>query len=110
MDEINERQTESQRQLARRVSSYRERHNLTLQALADGFGWHIATLSRVLNGVTGMRPYQEAQFRDLLTRQDLTVRQGELATMIGQMRPGEIEAASQILQIMQDLRRSAEQD
>ncbi|MEH2521038.1 transcriptional regulator with XRE-family HTH domain [Bradyrhizobium sp. AZCC 1610] len=110
MGELSERQTESQRLLAGRVSAYRDRHRLTLQALADRLGWHIAMLSRVLNGVTGMRPYQEAGFRDLLATEDLTARQGELVTMISQMRPGEIEAVSQILQIMQNLRRSPEQD
>jgi transcriptional regulator with XRE-family HTH domain len=105
-----ERQTESQRLLARRVAAYKARHKLTLQQLAERLGWHYATLSRVINGATGMRPKQEEQFRDLVTSEDLTVRQEELASMIEQMRPREVEAASQILQIMQNLRRSVEQD
>jgi len=110
MIRVIDRQTDGQRRLAQRVSAYRERHKLTLQSLADRLGWHIATLSRVLNGVTGMRPHQEAHFRELLTTEDLTFRQGELVTMIGQMRPGEIEAAAQILQIMQNLRGLVKQD
>lgn len=103
-------QTEAQRQLAGRVLSYKARRGLSLQALAAELGWHYTTLHRVLKEKTGMRPHQEEQLRDLLARRDLTVRQEELATLIGQMRPEEIEAASQILQIMQNMRRLGERD
>jgi transcriptional regulator with XRE-family HTH domain len=109
MEGSTERQTESQRLLARRVAAYKTRHKLTLQKLAERLGWNYATLSRVINGATGMRPKQEAQFRELVTSEDLTVRQDELVSMIERMRPKEIEAASQILQIMQNLRPSTEQ-
>lgn len=110
MSKLGDLQTEEQRHLAGRVLSYMAKRRLTLQAVASELGWHYTTLHRVLKEKTGMRPHQEEDLRDLLARRDLTFRQEELATMIRQMRPDEIDAASQILQIMQNMRGSAQRD
>ncbi|WP_027520540.1 hypothetical protein [Bradyrhizobium sp. Ec3.3] len=104
MGMINNLQTEAQRQLAGRVLFYKARRGLSLQKLAAELAWNYTTLHRVLKEKTGMRPHQEERLQEFLARQDLTVRQEELARLITQLGPEEVDAASQILHIMQNMR------
>jgi transcriptional regulator with XRE-family HTH domain len=100
-----ERQTAHQRELADRVQSYRRRHGMSQKEIAAGIGCSVATVSRLLNGEIGMAAHHENAFRNLLAVDELTARQEDLATMIAEMRLGELDATLKILQIMQDLRK-----
>lgn len=99
----SERQSAEQRLLAEQIRAFRTRQKRVLADVAAELGWTTSTLSRVLNGKTGMSVRQERSLRNLLDTDGLTGRQDDLVRLISTLRPPQLGAASQILQIMQNL-------